>query len=96
VSRVKEPGGDAHYYNNKRWSPGGFTSYPFDPNGADHPKLTLDAATGQVTVPSVVSPGSVVTIDLQYAGGVLYGQDRWTGEMFVITLTQRPGAAPPP
>jgi hypothetical protein len=88
--------GDTHYHNNKRWSPGGFTSYPFDPSRTDHPKITLDAATGQANVPSVVFPGSVVTIDLQYSRGVLYGQDGRTGEMFVITLTERHGAPTPP
>jgi hypothetical protein len=71
-------------------------SYPFDPSGADHPKLTLDAATGKATVPSVVSPGLLVTIDLEYAHGVLYGQYSGTGEMFVITLKQVPGQPPPP
>jgi hypothetical protein len=87
--------GDTHYYNNKRWGPG-FSTYPFDPKVADHPKLTLDAATGQATVPSGVFPGALVTIDLQYAHGVLYGQASRTDEMFVITLTQQPGRPPPP
>jgi hypothetical protein len=87
---------DTHYYNNKRWSKqGSFTTYPFDPTGADHPKLALDAATGKATVPSVASPGSLVTIDLEYAHGVLYGQYSGTGEMFVITLKKVPGQQPP-
>ena len=34
-------------------------------------------------------------IDLQYNRSVLYGQDGRTGEMFVITLTERPGASTP-
>jgi hypothetical protein len=87
--------GDTHYYNNRRWGTGGFPTYPFDPSQTDHAKITLDVATGQATVPSAAFPGSVVTIDLQYNRGVLYGQDGRTGEMFVITLTERPGAPTP-